>query len=332
MPDMDRLQSMRVFEAVVDQGSFAAAARSLDLSPAVVTRAMADLEEYLGTRLLHRSTRRLSLTDAGDVYLQRVRAILRDIDDAHAIASSHTQELAGVLRVQAPPSLASYVLAPALRGFRERYPKISVDLDVWAPKEPPIEDYDLTLLGVDDGYDADVIARKALQSQSILFASPAYLARHGTPQSPGDLGQHECLRIKVFGERPGGWRMWCEQDAAKSVEVDIEPVLWANHNDTLLRAALDGAGIASAPVDLVVPYLASGELVRVLPPWITGRLAMYVAVPSRKFVPLRTRVFIDYLIEHAQHNARVLRDSCAGCAGDGLLTFPDSLALDTELP
>ena len=116
---MDRLQSMRVFERVVSEGGFAAAARALDLSPAVVTRLVADLEEHLGTRLLHRTTRRLSLTEAGEAYVERVRAILQDIDEAHNLASAHTQDLAGVLRILAPPLLATHVLAPLLVVCRE---------------------------------------------------------------------------------------------------------------------------------------------------------------------------------------------------------------------
>ena len=127
---MDRLLSMRVFERVVAEGGFAAAARALDLSPPVVTRLVADLEEHLGARLLQRTTRRLSLTEAGQHYLGRVRNILQDIEEADAVARAHTLELSGLLRVHAPPVLASYVVAPLLAGFRQRYPKIQVDIDV----------------------------------------------------------------------------------------------------------------------------------------------------------------------------------------------------------
>src|SRR3546814_7442188 len=125
---MDRLLSMRVFERVVDEGGFAAAARALDMSAPVVTRLVADLEEHLGTRLLQRSTRSLSLTDAGQTYLNRVRNILQDIDEADAVTRSQTNELEGLLRVHSPPVLASYVLAPMLAEFRRRYPKIDIDV------------------------------------------------------------------------------------------------------------------------------------------------------------------------------------------------------------
>lgn len=310
---MDRLLSMRVFERVVDEGSFAAAARALDMSAPVVTRLVADLEEHLGARLLQRSTRRLALTEAGQAYLGRVRHILQDIDEAHAVTSSHTTELAGRLRLHAPPVMASYVIAPLLAEFRRRYPKIQIDIEVENAQEPPIEDYDITLFGVDERFDADVVARKVIESDAILVAAPAYLQRRGAPHTPQDLQQHDCLRLKLPSGRTRTWRMWCPQRPQEAVEAEIQPVLLANHTDTLLRATLDGAGITSVSVDVVAPHLARGELVRVLSPWITGRLAMYAALPSRKFIPQRTRVFLDCLVEETRRlNARALA-ACEVC-------------------
>lgn len=311
---MDRLQSMRVFQRVVDEGSFAAAARALDLSPAVVTRLVADLEEHLGARLLQRSTRRLSLTEAGDNYLARVRNILQDIDEAESLASSHTHALAGVLRLQMPPVVATHVVAPLISGFRQLHPKIRVDIEVHSIPEPSIEEYDITLLGADTIPDEHVIARRIIESEAFLVASPAYLERKGTPHYPGDLPVHECLRLKVAGSRPRSWRMWCPQAPDEPVDLPIEPVLWANHTDSLMRAALDGAGITSVAMDLAAPYLASGQLVRVLAPWITGRLSMHAALPSRKFMPQRTRVFLEYLTEQTRLKASAALEACAACA------------------
>ncbi|MDO9277873.1 MAG: LysR family transcriptional regulator [Polaromonas sp.] len=310
---MDRLLSMRVFERVVDEGGFAAAARAMDMSSPVVTRLVADLEDHLGTRLLQRTTRRLALTDAGQTYLQRVRNILQDIDEADAVASSHTTELAGLLRLHAPPVLASYVLAPLLAEFRRQHPKIQIEIEVEAAKEPPIEDYDITLLGTDDSFDGDVVARKVIESDAILVASPAYLKRRGQPRCPEELAQHECLRLKWLGGRSGTWRMWRPEQIDKVVEVDVQPVLLANHTDTLLRATLDGAGITSVSVNLVAAHLTRGELVRVLPPWITGRLALYAALPSRKYIPERTRVFLDYLVAETQRQTSTAMQACTAC-------------------
>lgn len=305
---MDRLLAMQVFERVANEGGFAAAARALNISPPVVTRLVAELEAHLGARLFQRTTRRVALTEAGEAYLKRVRQILQDVDEADAIASSHTHELAGRLRVHTQPVLASYVIAPLLSGFRQHHAGIVIDLDVETHQAPPIEDYDVTLLGVDASFDANIVARKIIESEVILVAAPSYVARKGTPQRPEDLREHECLRLRKADERLSTWRMWRDNGAANVVEVTNEPIFIANHTDTLLRAALDGAGITSISIDIVAPYLAREEMVRVLNPWITGRLAMYAALPSRKFVPQRTRVFLDYLVEHTRaQNEEALR-------------------------
>lgn len=301
---------MRVFQRVVDEGGFAAAARALDLSPAVVTRGVADLEAHLGTRLLQRSTRRVSLTEAGEAYLARVRSILQDLDEAEALTSSHTHELAGVLRVQTPPALATHVVAPMIAGFRARYSKIRVEVEVQSHPEPAIEAFDLTLLGAEAQLDADIIVRRIVESEAILVAAPGYLATHGVPGAPADLAAHDCLRLKLAGERPRTWRMWTLAHPDHIEEPTIEPVLWANHTDTLLRAALDGAGITSVAIDLAAPYLNSGALVRVLAPWVTGRLTMVAALPSRTFMPQRTRVFLEHLIDHTRERTNAALQAC----------------------
>lgn len=308
---MDRLLSMRVFERVVDEGGFAAAARALDMSAPVVTRLVADLEDHLGTRLLQRSTRRLSLTEAGQTYLGRVRNILQDIDEADAETRSQSSELEGLLRVHSPPVLASYVLAPMLAEFRRRYPKIELDVDVETTSEPQFEAFDITLMGVNEGFNGAVVARKVIETEVILVASAGYVQAHGLPTTPEDLSGHACLRLRQSHSHPRMWRMWRTAEPDNVVEVAVKAVIVANHTDTLLRATLDGAGITSVAMDMVAPYLARGELVRVLHPWITGRLTMYAALQSRKFIPQRTRVFLDFLVEQTQIQAHKAMEACA---------------------
>lgn len=305
--------SMRVFQKVMDEGGFAAAARALDMSPAVVTRLVADLEAHLGTRLLHRSTRRLSLSVAGEAYLARVRTILQDIDEADRVVSSQTHELEGILRVLSPPVLATHVIAPLIAGFRQSYPKILLNIEVASFKEPPIEDYDITLLPTDYGFDADVIARKISTTQAILVASPAYIQRRNVPVTPQDLAKHEVLRLKAPGLNPRSWRLFNSARQDEVLDVVVEPGLWINHTDTLLRAALDGAGITSVAVDLAAPHLSRGELIRVLRPWITGRLSLYAALPSRQFLPERTRVFLEYLTEQTRVGVDSALQACEAC-------------------
>ena len=298
---MNRLTSMRVFLEVVNQGSFSAAARSLDLSAAVVTRLVADLEGHLGSRLLHRSTRRLSLSAAGEVYATRVRSILSDIEEADQAVGAQTQALAGVLRLLAPPVLATHVIAPLIAGFRQLYPNIFLEVEVASYKEPPIEDYDITLMPTDGAFDGNVIARKiSATGEAILVASPTYIDRKGVPITPHELKQHDVLRLKAPGLQARTWPLFNASRSDEPLVVSVDPVLWINHSDTLLRAAMSGAGITSAAIDLVAPYLLSGELVRVLSPWISGRLSLYAALPSRKFMPERTRVFLEYLTDRTR--------------------------------
>lgn len=310
---MDRLLSMRVFQKVIDEGGFAAAARALDMSPAVVTRLVADLEAHLGTRLLHRSTRRLSLSVAGETYLARVRAILEDIDEADRAVNSQTHALAGVLRILAPPVLATNVLAPLLAEFRQLYPKILLSIEVTSFHEPPIEEYDITLMPTVGAFDADIIARKVLSTEAILVCSPDYVKRWGVPASPQDLARHEVLRLKTHDANPRIWRLFNSDQQDEPLDVEVEPGLLVNHTDTLFRAMLDGAGIMAMALDMVAPYLMRGDLVRVLRPWITGRLTMYAALPSRQFIPERSRVFLEFFIERTRQMVSSAAYACDLC-------------------
>lgn len=262
---------MRAFQQVVDDGGFAAAARTLDMSPAVMTRLITDLERHLGARLLQRTTRKLSLTEAGQSYLQRVRHILNDVDQAEASTRQQTDELAGLLRIHTQPVMAVHIIAPLVAEFRRRYPKVVLDITVDSPLVPPIEDYDLTILGAGRLYDANVVARPVIVSEGLLCASPRYLRSAGTPRQPADLKNHALLRLSQAGIRQREWQLINPEEEDREVAVEVKPVMMANHSDTLLRATLDGTGISAQPLDLVANYLRDGQLRRVLAPWITGR-------------------------------------------------------------
>ncbi len=310
---MDRLLSMRVFQKVIDEGGFAAAARVLDMSPAVVTRLVADLENHLGARLLHRTTRRLSLSAAGETYLNRVRSILQDIDEAHGAASSQTQEPAGILRILTPPVLATYVLGPLIAEFRQLHPKIVLHIEVDSHENPPIEDYDLTLLPATDTFNADIIARKVSSTEAILVCSSEYARRRGIPSAPEELPHHDILRLRTAGSLQRVWRLFNSERQDEVLDVVVEPGVWINHTETLVRAVLGGAGITSMAIDLAAPYLTRGELVRVLRPWISGRLSLYAALPSRKFMPERTRIFLEFLIDRMRNQRANAAHACENC-------------------
>lgn len=302
---MDRLQSMRVFERVLAEGSFAAAARALDMSPAVVTRLVADLEAHLGARLLQRSTRKLALTEAGEQYLARLRSILQDIDDADALVSAHTQALRGTVVVLAQPVLATHLLAPMLPGFLREFPQVQVEVVAHAFQHPPVEEYDLTLFATEAHYDGNVIARRIASTRGILVASADYLRRRGVPQQPQELAAHDCLRLKAPHQRARAWTLRHEGEGTV-VEMDVRSVLASNHIDLLLRAAQDGLGITATSSELVAPQLASGALVRVLPHWTTGAFVLLAALPSRRFVPRRTQALLEYLTQYTQAQLRAV--------------------------
>lgn len=292
---MDRLQSLRVFQAVADAGGFAAAARALDLSAASVTRMVADLEAQLGVRLLQRTTRRVVLTDEGAAYLERVRRILADLDEADALVSQRSQTVAGVLRVLATPVLASVLVAPVVPRLTARHAALRVEVDVESYAVPSVEEHDVALFTVEGTVDTGLIARRIASGVSALVAAPAYLQRVGRPTRPEDLMHHHCLRYRPPGQHAHAWTLWRADQPDAVSRVAVEPVACSNHVEALLRMALEGGGILAVSLDLVAHRLASGELVRVLDGWVTDHWVLYAALPSRRHLPARTRAFLDEL-------------------------------------
>lgn len=297
---MDRLLSMRVFVQVIDEGGFAAAARALDMSPAGVTRLVTDLEQHLGTRLMQRTTRKLALTEAGEAYLLRVRSILAEVDDAEATAAHSASELQGVLHVLAPALFANHFLANHIKQWISRYPKVPIDLHVDPFPQSRVEEFDVTFLLVNEGFDADIVARPVAHTEWIVCASPGYLQRCGTPVQPQDLHQHQYLRFPwpaESGHTARGLRLSRLDGSQADVETPMQVVLQSASYEALFTAALDGAGIVVMPKFPVDNYLKSGALVHLLPDWIFGRFTIYAALPTRKLIPARTRAFLDFATE-----------------------------------
>lgn len=297
---MDRLHSMRVFSRVVDEGSFARAARELNLSPAVVTRLVADLEEHLGSRLINRTTRRLSLTDTGELYLERVRHILTEVDEAEALATASTSEPRGHLRVLCSPAFAVHQIAKHLPKFRALYPRVTLELSVPGPVETVDENFDVSILT--EGrrpLDGSFVARRLARSEVILCASPEYLDRKGRPQHPKDMEHHEnmvppFLRELTFHSGPHG------DDDTASESITLVPkrsALSTIHTDTMYAAALAGLGITGLPSFVAEDALLENALERVLPQWHLLTTTLYAGMPTRKHVPARTRVFVDFLVK-----------------------------------
>ena len=294
---MDRLTSMRVFARVIDEGSFAGAARELNLSPAVVTRLVADLEDHLGARLLNRTTRRLSLTDIGEQYLERVRHVLTEVEEAEALATASSTEPRGHLRVLCPPAFSVHQLAKHLPVFRDRYPRVTLELSVPGAVETIDENFDVTILTegrrpLDGGF----VARRLARSEVIACASPEYLNRRGRPQHPSELAGHEAMvpnfvRELTFHTRTNG-------DASGESFTMERPhgALSTTHTDTLYAAALAGMGITGLPSFVAADALLENALERVLPRWHMLSTTLYAGIPTRKHVPTRTRAFVDFLV------------------------------------
>lgn len=297
---MDRLHSMRVFSRVIDSGSFAGAARELNLSPAVVTRLVADLEEHLGARLINRTTRRLALTDTGELYLERVRQILTEVDEAEALASAATSEPRGHLRVLAPPAFAVHQLAKHLPRFHELYPKVTIELSAPGPVETIDENFDVSIIQVArKPLDGDFVARLLARTEVIACGSPAYLDRKGRPEHPHDLDKLDAM-LPTFLREITFQRGHFGDDEPPGDVVTLtpaRPLLSTIHIDTLYAAALHGLGIAGLPSFVVEDALLEHALERVLPQWQLFSATIYAAMPTRKHVPARTRAFVDYLVQ-----------------------------------
>ena len=297
---MDRLHSMRVFSRVIERGSFAGAARELNLSPAVVTRLVADLEEHLGARLINRTTRRLALTDTGEIYLERVRHILTEVEEAETLATAATAEPRGHLRVLCSPAFAVHQIAKHLPAFRAAYPRVTLELSVPGPVDTVDENFDVSI--ITEGrrpLDGSFIARRIARSEVVLCAAPEYLDRHGRPQHPNDLVGHEnmvppFLRELTFHAALGA------DDEPVGESVTLTPArsaLSTIHTDTMYAAALAGLGITGLPSFVAEEALVENALERVLPHWHLLTTTLYAGMPTRKHVPARTRVFVDYLVK-----------------------------------
>lgn len=305
---MDRLQSMRVFARVAELGSFASAARELDLSATVVTRLVADLEAHLGARLVNRTTRHLALTETGEQFLERVRHILSELEEAEALAGAATSKARGVVHVLCPPAFAVHQLAPLLPAFKARFPKVAIDLSAPGPVSTVDDAFDISILLLfQEPLQGEFVARLLARTAWIVCASPGYLNERGRPQHPADLLRH---RVMVptsvhgvsFRARAGADHSSVGDSASaesgRTVTLDtIRATLSTNHIDTLFAAARAGLGIAGLPSFVVHPALRDGSLERVLPDWRLAQGRLYLAMPTRKYVPARTRALWDYLLE-----------------------------------
>lgn len=291
---MDTLDAMRVFVAVVEHAGFSAAADALDRSTASVTRQVAALEQRLGTRLLNRTTRRVSLSSAGAAYYQRALQLLGELDELEAGIRAQALAPSGLLRINAPVSFGIARLGPLLAGYHARHPQVKLDLTLNDRLVDIVEEgYDLAIR-VTRQPAPNLIARKLADAQVLACAAPDYLARAGTPATPSDLADHTCLTYSYWA---GGDEWQLQGPGGTRASVRVGGDLRANNGDVLREAALAGMGIVLQPDFLVGDDLAAGRLLRVLPDWQVPAIGVYAVYASRSHLAPKVRSFIDWLVE-----------------------------------
>ncbi|MDR7308234.1 LysR family transcriptional regulator [Rhodoferax saidenbachensis] len=301
---MDLLQSMRIFQCVVDEGGFAAAARKLDITPAVVTRQIQDLEQSLGARLLHRTTRRMSLTQVGEGYLARLRMILLEIGEAEDQVRAYSSEISGHLRVVTTSLVAVNLLAPCVADFQRQHPGVQVEINTSDRPAQELHQFDLSIVRQDENLDADAVVRPVLDMPYVLCGSTSYLQTHGVPMVPEDLSSHRMVRLRTLGARPQTIHLVNPMEGGRSIAVAPDWSVMSNDDETAYQAALAGAGLTLLPELALTARPHGSQLRRVLAPWVSADgLKLVATLPSRRFLPSRTRAFLEFFVQHVQQVA-----------------------------
>ncbi|KAF1033670.1 MAG: HTH-type transcriptional regulator DmlR [Pseudomonas sp.] len=282
---------MRVFVTVVDLGSQSAAADHLELSRPVVSRYLAELEDWVGARLLHRTTRKLSLTAAGSETLPRCRQMLELSHDMQAAVSEPDEAPRGLLRLSVSTSFGQSQLAQAMAEYVKRYPLVSIDLQMLDRTVNLVDERIDLAIRTSNDLDPNLIARKLTVCRSVICASPAYLQEHTQPHKVEDLSRHNCLTHSYFGKS-----LWHFEEGGEQVSVPVQGNISANEASTLLRATLAGAGVSMLPSYQAGDYLRSGELIRLLPHAEPRQMNMYAVYASRKHMPQALRSLLDFLV------------------------------------
>jgi DNA-binding transcriptional LysR family regulator len=299
---MDRLTLMSTFAAVVSGGSFAVAARRLNMSPASASARVHALEERLGARLLNRSTRKLSLTEAGRLYYEQCCAILAQLEAADASISALNAVPRGTLRVNASTTLA-WGIAPLIGSFMAAYPEVAVEL-LTSDRMADIVDegFDVAIRLQLEELPSSLITRSLGRLRVILCASPAYLEAHGTPRQPADLTRHNCIAYMHpgYAKLTREWRL---EGPDCEIIVPISGTLHTNNSEALLAAALDGRGISMAGSRGAYEALCTGRLVQVLPEYHAGELPIIALYPHRQHLSAKVRSFVDFAAEHFAESA-----------------------------
>jgi DNA-binding transcriptional LysR family regulator len=293
---MDVLTAMRVFVKVSEVNSYAQAAESLEMGVPRISRVINDLEDHLGTRLLQRTTRRMSTTEAGRIYLERCRQILGELDETYSILSSNAVRTAGRLRIVAPALFAMRKLGPVLSAYRSEYPDVTIDLSLAdRPVDLIEEEFDLGILAARHVTGQTLVTRHMASTDYYTCASPEYLAAHGAPSCPEDLEQHAYLAFRT--EHATDEMVFHAPDGT-DVTVRPKPAIYANNIGMVRECVLSGLGIATLSAYLVDDDIRTGKLVRLMPEYRLPDREFRIVYSNRKFLPLKVKAFIDITAEH----------------------------------
>lgn len=294
---MDRLTAMQAFVRVVEAGTFTKAADSLDIPKPTVTRLVQSLETHLRTKLLNRTTRRVTVTPDGAAYYERAMRLLADLDELEGTMTQARVSPRGRIRVDVPGTLGRMVIIPALPKFRERYPDIQIDMGVSdRPVDLISDNVDCVVRG-GELTDQSLVARRVGELQYAACASPGYLKRHGVPMHPNDVESDAHHVVSYFSSRTGRVFPWEMRKDGELLEIHGRYDLAVNDGSAYLEAGLAGMGLLRVPTFMAEPHLKSGALVEVLKDWQFVPIPLHIVYPPNRHLSTKLRAFVDWIVE-----------------------------------
>ncbi|KHK57865.1 LysR family transcriptional regulator [Ralstonia sp. A12] len=296
------------FVALATAGSLSAAARNLGITTAAVSKRLAQMEGRIGMPLVTRTTRRMSLTPEGEVFVERARRILGEIDDLDQLLTQAKGRPSGLLRVNATLGFGRMHIAPAISEYVKAYPEVDVQLQLTADPPPLNEDLFDVCVRFGEPPDARIIAKKVAPNRRLLCASPNYLRQHGAPQTPAELARHNCIGIRQGSDAYGVWRLSSgkarKSDGRRTETVHVRGNLTTNDGEIAVNWALEGHGIVMRAEWDIARYLQSGRLVQVLPQYATPEADIYAVYHQRHQLSSRIRLFVDFLVSRFDQSPR----------------------------
>lgn len=295
---MVKLNNMQVFCRIVELGTFAAVAREMHLSAMMISKYMAQLEESLGVTLLNRTTRQLSMTEAGKIYYYRSKQLLDDFSELQEYTSQLGRQVKGTLKISAPIDFGGLYMVPAIDAYQREYPDVKILMTLHNSQVNLSEgSFDLSIL-VTDSLDLGVVARKIAQTRLCTYASPGYIAEYGEPRTIDALSSHCCLHYTDTPHKD----YWVFNAGGEEVKIKANWHFASNNGRALCQAAALGMGITQAPELSVMGYLEEGKLVEILPDFRIPSLAIYATYLQRRFLPAKLATFVEFLIKYFAEN------------------------------